>query len=1206
MNIESLTKEQRERILEFGVNKWYVMELLKSYVENPDSVKDEWKEFFRSINIEPSDAKPEVKKEKSPERVKKTAAPKITPDDNFIPIRGAGAKIIENMDSSLSIPTATSMRTLSVRVLEENRRILNKYLRQEGKPKVSYTHIIGWAIVQAIREVPVMNNAFAVSEDEPVMIKRSDVNIGLAIDIVKKDGSRSLIVPNIKKSNSINFKEYYEKYNDIIQRARTNKIEVSDFQGTTISLTNPGTIGTNASNPRLMTGQGTIIATGNIDYPSGFQSASPQVISKLGISKVMNITSTYDHRIIQGAESGLFLKKISELLEGADDFYDKIFTDLDIPAKPVKWSPDTSTDEFGSRRNLEEIEKHSNVIKLINMYRVRGHLIANLDPLYTRAQYHRELDPANYGFTVWDYEREFIADGLGGYKTAKLRDILDMLQQTYCNKIGVEYMHIQEPDEKLWLQNNMESVRNSPNFNSFVKKRILYKLTQAEFFEKFIDKKYLGHKRFSLEGSETIIPLLDYILENAAEEEVEEVVLGMAHRGRLNVLANIIGKPLDAIFSEFEDVVNLDSVQGSGDVKYHLGSSGIYETMEGNQIRVTVASNPSHLEFVNPVVQGIVRAKQTNGKDNDKNRFIPVLLHGDAAFAGEGIVAETLNLSQLKGYRTGGTIHIIINNQIGFTTSPSEARSSQYATDVAKMVQAPIFHVNGDDPEAAMWVIKLAYEYRMKFHKDVVIDVYAYRRLGHNETDEPGFTHPVMYRKIKSHNSVKEIYQEKLLNEKVISVEELKEMNENILKEMDTSYGKLHNQEYEFKIHIPLSVSEDLINTLRNDAETKITAGTMSLIAEKITDLPDDFHLHPKLKKFIEYRKDFLKKGEKIDWALAEAFAFGSLLIENHPVRLSGQDSARGTFSQRHLVLVDVENGNEFIPHNFIKEGQAGIEPLDSLLSEAGVLGFEYGYSTSDPATLVLWEAQFGDFANAAQVIIDNFIVSSDTKWGLPTHLVMLLPHGQEGQGSEHSSARIERFLILCARDNMIVANPTTPSQYFHLLRRQAKSKLRKPLVVFTPKSLLRHPDARSDKSEFINGEFNEVLDDTSADKNKTENLIITSGKIYYDLIKYRKDNNITNTSIIRLEQYYPYPQQKLDDIFKSYKNLKHINYVQEEPENMGALNFLACRFKNDDVISDKIKFVSRMESASPAPGSYKMFDKTQKEVIEKAFKFGI
>lgn len=1208
MNIENLTKEQRDRILEFGVNKWYVMELLKSYVGNPDSVNDEWKEFFRSINIEPSTSDSGIKKTESkksvPQSAKQVSMPKVMEGEDAVPIRGAGARIIENMDSSLSIPTATSMRSMSVRVLEENRRILNKYMMQEGRGKVSYTHIIGWAIVKSVKDIPVMNNAFTLVENEPFMIKRPDINIGLAIDLIKKDGSRSLIVPNIKKSGSMNFKEYYEKYNDIIQRARTNKIEVSDFQGTTISLTNPGTIGTNASNPRLMTGQGTIIATGNIDYPAGFQAASPEVISGLGISKVMNITSTYDHRIIQGAESGLFLKRISELLEGADDFYENIFTDLEIPAKPVKWSSDVSTNDFGGIKNLEEIEKHTKIIKLINMYRVRGHLISNLDPLYPRGQYHPELDPANYGFTVWDYEREFTADGLGGYRTAKLRDILDMLQQTYCNKIGAEYMHIQEPEEKLWLQKNMESVRNSPSFNSHVKKRILYKLTQAEYFEKFIDKKYLGHKRFSLEGSETIIPLIDYILHNAAEEDVEEVILGMAHRGRLNVLANIIGKPLDSIFSEFEDIVNLDSVQGSGDVKYHLGSSGIYETMDGNEIRVTVASNPSHLEFVNPVVEGIARAKQTNSNDTERNKFIPLLLHGDAAFAGEGIVAETLNLSQLKGYRTGGTIHIIINNQIGFTTSPADARSSQYATDVAKMVQSPIFHVNGDDPEAAMWIIKLAYEYRMKFHKDVVIDIYAYRRLGHNETDEPGFTHPVMYRKIRSHNSVKEIYQEKLLKEKILNTDELKQINDSISKDMESGYGKLQNQKYEFKTHIPLSIPADKVNELRDGSETKITADLMDLIAEKITNLPGDFHLHPKLKKFIDYRKDFLSKGEKIDWAFAEALAFGSLLTENHPVRLSGQDSSRGTFSQRHLVLVDSESGKELIPLNFIKESQAKIEPLDSLLSEAAVLGFEYGYSTSDPATLVLWEAQFGDFANAAQVIIDNFIVSSGTKWGLPTHLTMLLPHGQEGQGSEHSSARIERFLTLCANDNMIVTNPTTPAQYFHLLRRQAKSGERRPLIIFTPKSLLRHPEAKSEKSEFFNGTFMEVIDDTAADKNNTENIILTNGKVYYDLMKYKNENKISGTAVIRIEQYYPYPGKMLNNILNSYKRIKNIKYVQEEPENMGALNFLSFRFCKDNLISDKISYVSRKESASPAPGSYKIFDRTQKEVIENAFKF--
>lgn len=1208
MNIENLTKEQRERILEFGVNKWYVMELLKEYVDNPDNTSEEWKEFFESINIIPA----ESDKKKSISKESKTSAALKQPNiklpspgigEDAVPIRGAGVKIIENMDSSLSIPVATSFRSLSVKVLEENRRILNKYLTQSGRAKVSFTHIIGWAIVKAIKEVPVMNNAFTIIDGEPNLLRRNDVNIGLAIDVVKKDGSRSLIVPNIKGANKMNFKEYYDKYNDIISRSRKNKIEVADFQGTTISLTNPGTIGTLASQPRLMVGQGAIIATGNIDYPPGFQGASEDVISGLGISKVMNITSTYDHRIIQGAESGLFLKKISELITGEDNFYDEIFSDLDIPMKPVIWKSDHNTEVFSRSKSLEEIEKHTNLIKLINMFRVRGHLLSNLDPLTSRARYHRELDPENYGFTVWDYEREFIADGLGGMRTAKLRDILDMLHQTYCNKIGVEYRHIQNPEEKLWLQHNMESIRNTPEFNSHIKKQILNKLIQAENFEKYIDKKYLGHKRFSLEGSETIIPALDFLLMNAAEDEVEEVVIGMSHRGRLNVLANIIGKPLYAIFSEFEDIVDPNLVQGSGDVKYHLGASGIYKTLDDDEIRVTVASNPSHLEFVNPVVEGIVRAKQTNSGDKKMERFIPVLLHGDAAFAGEGIVAETLNLSQLEGYKTGGTIHIIINNQIGFTTTPKEARSSIYCTDVARMVQAPIFHVNGDDPEATLWTIKLAYEYRMKFKKDVVIDIYAYRRLGHNESDEPAFTQPVMYRAIRKHDSVKEIYSNQLIKTGIISEQELKDIEEKILNKMDEDYKIVHGKgKVDFSVDIPLAVADEKIKKIRTGNGTGIDNETLEKIVKGITTLPDTFHLHPKLNKFIESRRDLLTKDVKIDWAFAEAIAFGSLLLEGIPVRLSGQDSGRGTFSQRHAILTDSENGNEYIPLNFIDGNQAKIEPLDSLLSEAAVLGYEYGYSVSDPVTLVIWEAQFGDFANAAQVLIDNFIVSSYTKWKLPNSLVMLLPHGQEGQGAEHSSARLERFLILCAENNMIVTNPTTPAQYFHLLRRQMKSKLWRPLVIMSPKSLLRHLEAKSTKEEFLSGKFMEVIDDDTKEKDKIKNVIITSGKVYYDLLKYRKDNKLNDTAIIRIEQYYPYPEKELHSIIKSYKKAEKIRWVQEEPENMGAYYFIMMRLMKDKEIFAKFSGVTRNPSASPAPGSFGIWEKTQRDVIEKSF----
>jgi len=1187
MNIDNLTKEQRDKILEFGVNKWYVTELLDEYIESPDKVPDEWKTFFKSINI-----KKEI--HKYPEPVN---------GDKAVPIRGAGAKIIENMDSSLSIPTASSMRTVPVKILEENRRILNKYLSQRLKLKISFTHIAGWAIVKALNELPVMNYAYTVVNGEPSVIKRTDVNIGLAIDLIKKDGSRSLIVPNIKKANEMTFKTYFFSYNDIINRSRSNKIEVADLVDTTISLTNPGTIGTAASNPRLMLGQGTIIATGNIDYPIGFQAASDDTKAKLGISKVMNITSTYDHRIIQGAESGLFLKKIHELLIGKDNFYDEIFASLEIPTKPVYWNEDKTSSLESEIDNIEKITKHTRAIQLINMYRVRGHLIANLDPLNPRAQYHQELDPSNYGFTVWDYDREFATGGLGGKKIDKLRDILEILQQTYCSKIGAEYMHIQDPEVKYWLQSKMEPIRNIPLTNEKLKKRIYYKLTQAENFEKFIDKKYIGHKRFSLEGSETLIPVLDYMLENAAGDDIQEVVLGMSHRGRLNVLANIIGKPLYAIFSEFEDVVDLASVQGSGDVKYHLGASGTYTTMSGKNIKVTVASNASHLEFVDPVVEGIVRAKQTNYPDKEKNKFIPVLIHGDAAFAGEGIVAETLNLSELEGYRTGGTIHIIVNNQIGFTTSPQEGRSSVYATDVAKMIQAPIFHVNGDDPEAALWVTKLAYEYRMKYHKDVVIDIYAYRRLGHNETDEPAFTQPVMYSNIRKHSSVKELYREILIADEIIDNNDIIQIENEVHSIMDADYEKIKKESISFKIEAPLAISKDRIKEFNNDSGTYIGEDTFTDILRKITTLPGDFNLHPKLKRSMDARAKLTDGEDGIDWASAEALAFGALLLEKYPVRLSGQDSSRGTFSQRHLVLTDSINGNEYIPLNNISPEQAKIEPLDSLLSETAVLAFEYGYSTADPVTLVCWEAQFGDFANVAQPIIDNFVSSSNTKWQQPNNLTLLLPHGQEGQGAEHSSARLERFLTLCAEDNMSVIYPTTPAQYFHLLRKQAKLSVLKPLVVFTPKSLLRHPDAKSLKQEFLSGEFLPLIDDSSVEKSKIKTLILTYGKVYYELNKYRIENKRNDVSIIRIEQFYPFPENELINIINSYTNAGMIRFVQEEPENMGALNYMKIRISKLPDFKPVIKYYSRAESSSPAPGSYKVFEDTQKELISEVFK---
>jgi 2-oxoglutarate dehydrogenase E1 component len=899
----------------------------------------------------------------------------------------------------------------------------------------------------------------------------------------------------------------------------------------------------------------------------------------------------------------MFLKEIHELLLGKDDFYEEIFEALRIPLKPLTWETDYQPGIFEGSANKEEVEKQARVLQLINYYRVRGHLVANLDPLGSKIPYHAELDPATFNLTIWDFDRNFITGGFGGAPTSTLREILDTLQKTYCEKIGAEYMHIQNPAEKIWLQNMMEPVRNVPDFDIDMKRNILQKLIMAETFEHFIHNRFIGHKRFSLEGSETLIPVLDILLNNASGQDVVEVVLGMAHRGRLNVLANIIGKSYDSIFTEFEDIRDPNSIQGSGDVKYHLGATGKYKTWNGKVITVSVASNPSHLEWVNPVVEGIVRAKQTRIEDRERRKIMPVLIHGDAAFAGQGVVAETLNLSQLKGYRTGGTIHIIINNQIGFTTTPEDARSSVYATDVAKMIQAPIFHVNGDDPEAALWVTKLAFEYRQIFKKDVVIDLFGYRRHGHNEGDEPGFTQPLLYEKIKNHFSVRNIYSGTLIKNKILTKEEVENMNKEIEEKLSESFDKIKKKSSIFKSDLPLAVSKEKIESVKPVKETYIPDETLKQVVEGTTKFPEGFKVHPKLKKFLDKRRDLLNGLDEVDWAFAETLAFGSLLLENTPVRLSGQDSVRGTFSQRHLALTDINSGQEHIPLNYMKKEQANIEALDSFLSEAAVLGFEYGYSTADPLALVIWEAQFGDFSNGAQIIIDNFIVASYEKWNLPNSIVLLLPHGYEGQGPEHSSARLERFLILCAEDNMQVCNVSTPAQYFHLLRRQIKHTVHKPLVIMTPKSLLRHPEAKSSKKEFLSGTFKEIIDDASADnKKKIKRLIFTSGKVYYELNKFRKDNKRADTAIIRIEQFYPFKTEMIRDIIHSYSNADKVFWVQEEPKNMGAWNFLWHRLQEISLPGQKIYYSGRPESASPAVGSAKVSNQQQEELIRNAY----
>jgi multifunctional 2-oxoglutarate metabolism enzyme len=1196
MKKSDLTKQQKEELEKFGANTWFVEYLYKQYKDDPTKVPQQWRHFFGDVSGNSGDNgnKPPAKSKAS------TVQPGS--DDELQIIAGSSARILENMETSLTIPVATSQRTIPVKLLEENRILINQQLKIRNEGKLSFTHIIAWALIKAAKSFPAINNAFTEINGKPQLIKRSHINVGLAIDIEKKDGSRSLIVPNIKNSEEKSFREFVEAFEDIVKKSRKGTIDPSDFIGTTMTLTNPGTIGTVTSIPRLMLGQGAIIATGAIQYPAEYQAMSPQTISTLGISKIMNITSTYDHRIIQGAESGLFLKEVHDLLTGEKNFYEEIFNDLKIPLQPLIWKTDYQPGGFSSISNTEEIEKQARVLQLINMYRVRGHLVAQLDPLGSHCPYHAELDPATYKFTIWDLDRQFITGGFSGLKTAVLRDILDILQKTYCNKIGVEYMHIQNPTEKFWIQNKMEPVMGVPEFRREEKINILKTLLAAETFEHFIHNKFIGHKRFSLEGSETLMPVLDLIINEASDHGIHEVVFGMAHRGRLNVLANIIGKSYESIFSEFEDIKDPNSIEGSGDVKYHLGATGRYKTRNNTTINVSVASNPSHLEWVNPVVEGIVRAKQTRLEDHKVHqKIMPLLIHGDAAFAGQGVVAETLNLSQLSGYRTGGTIHIIINNQIGFTTTPEEARSSTYATDVAKMIQAPIFHVNGDDPEASVWVAKIAFEYRQLFKKDVVIDLLGYRRHGHNEGDEPGFTQPLMYAKIKDRKSVRELYLKQLLKEKSISDEEYNELKRRTDNLLNESFDKMKRKSTSFKMDVPLAVSKEKLASVLPDEDTSISEDTLNMVVSGLTRVPDNFNIHPKLKKFLDKRKELVTSDTEVDWAFAESLAFGSLLVEGTPIRLSGQDSVRGTFSQRHLSHTDIVTGEEYFPVNNISSSQANMEALDSFLSEAAVLGFEYGYSTADPLALVLWEAQFGDFANGAQVIIDNFIVASYEKWQTPNSVVLLLPHGYEGQGPEHSSARLERFLILCAQDNMQVCNLTTPAQYFHVLRRQIKQAVRKPLVIMTPKSLLRLPEARSSRQDFLSGKFREIIDDEIPNKNEIKRLILTSGKVYYDLIKYRRDNKISDTAIIRLEQIYPFKKDEMGKIFTSYPEAEKIVWVQEEPRNMGAWNFVSSRL-NDIKSNLRLFYAGRPDQASPAVGSAKISNQQQKDLVKEAF----
>jgi 2-oxoglutarate dehydrogenase E1 component len=842
----------------------------------------------------------------------------------------------------------------------------------------------------------------------------------------------------------------------------------------------------------------------------------------------------------------------------------------------------------------------TSLVRLIVAYRDLGHFLAHLDPLSEPLRSHPLLDLWTFGLDEHDLDRTFDSSFFHGMKQATLRELLAALRETYCRTIGVEYLHIQDTNIRIWLAERMEPRRNQPQMARRQKIRVLMNLHYAELFERFLHHRYVGQKRFSLEGAETLIPMLDAIVEKAGDGGVQEMVLGMAHRGRLDVLANILAKPYAEIFAEFEDNFLRDSIDGDGDVKYHLGFSSDRVTAKGNRIHLSLTPNPSHLEAVDPVVEGRTRAKQELFGDTERKRGIPLLIHGDAAFAGQGLVAETLNLSQLAGYTTGGTIHIIVNNQIGFTTAPNDARSTVYCTDVAKMIQAPIFHVNAEDPEAAVYVSELALEFRQTFHRDVIIDLYCYRRHGHNEGDEPSFTQPLMYNKIRERPTLTEVYTEQLILRGDLTADETLAITEDF-------QAKLQKAQAEVKASGPRRRLEPaskgrwagVLNRYSfAPPPTGISYEKLRTITEALTRVPEHFTLNPKIAKLLEMRQDEMAKRRPIDWSFAEALAFGSLLLEGTPVRLSGQDSRRGTFSQRHAVLFDARTGDRFLPLNSIAPNQALFQCYDSLLAEAAVLGFEFGYSLDDPHSLVLWEAQFGDFANGAQPIIDQFIVCSESKWQRSSGLVMLLPHGYEGQGPEHSSARLERYLQMVADDNIEVANLTTPAQYFHILRRAMKRSFRKPLVLMTPKSLLRHKAAVSPVEELETGHFRNVIDDAAADPARVRRVLLCSGKVFYDLLEKREAKSIADIAIIRVEQLAPFAEDELKAILGRYSKAREWAWVQEESQNMGGWTYMEPRLR---AMGRPVEYVGRDASASSATGSLRIHQREQRELVDAA-----
>jgi len=1142
-------------------------------------------------------------------------------------LRGPAAMLAQAMDESREVPTATSFRTIAVDTLDAKRKALNAQLKERGM-KVSFTHLVAWAIVQAAKEHPVMTRVFERREDKPYAIENGSVNLGIAVDVERKDGSHSLMVPAIKGSQDLDFAGFHSYYEDLITKTRENKLTADDFQGTNISLTNPGGIGTVASVPRLMSGQSAIIATGSIAYPPEWAHATPERLRHLGVSKVMTLTSTYDHRVIQGAESGAFLRSIESLLQGENEFYESVAAELDLDAGPISAAhpasasapplgaaaPGGDTGITGTQPDEELLQAVQAATSLLKGYRTHGHLSARLDPLGSEPKGDPAIQPENLNLTPELMSRVPASILRIGVPGETLLEALPRMREAYCGTIAYQFEHLSSHQQRTWLREMVETGAHRAPLAAEEKQRLLMRLIDVFQFERFIEKAYLGQKIFTIEGLDVVVPMLDELIALAGRSGAEEVVFGMAHRGRLSVLAHNLGRSVESILAEFEGSKQIDQVKavagiphgGTGDVKYHYGHQGVYETHDGEKIAVRLYPNPSHLEFVNPVVEGATRLIQSDFEgaalEHKPKCAVPVLLHGDAAFPGQGVVAETLNLQALKGYATGGTIHVIQNNQVGFTTDPDDARSTPYAADMAKGFNVPIVHVNADDVEACSAAVRLAMAYRERFSRDIVIDVIGYRRYGHNETDEPAYTQPQIAAKIKAHPPVSEIYAKQLVEEGVLSEADVESAAKERHDEMSAALKDLRHKmelgDYEDPTVTTTSTGE-LDRSASPPVETAVPIEKLRTLNEALIEVPESFTIHRKLRKPLSKRLETLENGG-IEFGHAEALAFASLLTESVHIRLTGQDTERGTFSHRHLVLHDENTGLEYTPMQNLSEAGAPFELYNSPLSEAACLGFEYGYSAAMPNALVLWEAQYGDFANAGQVIIDSFIVSGEAKWGQTSRLTLLLPHGYEGSGPEHSSARIERFLALGAEGNIRIANPTTAAQYFHLLRRQALIRKPRPLVVFTPKGLLRLDRATATPEELTEGHFHFILDDPKAQerREKVERLVLCTGKVYYDLDGNERRETAENVAIARVELLYPFADDQLKGVIAAYPNLKEIVWTQEEPRNMGAWKVMSRRLP--DLVPEGVElgYVGRPTRASPGEGYSVAHAREQERIV--------